>query len=400
MSTIDDLPSTYVSGFHDVQAIRAMKYRNMPHYGLVSVISFGASGLGGMFTAGQGSGLANVKSAGNSEEDVWFMEDDIEDKERAREIVVACLKAGVNLIDSSHWYGQGRSERLLGYALAEVPRSAFFINSKIGRYEKDPLKMFDFSYEKTYQGGLDTLRRLKLDCIDSLQVHDPEFAPSVEVILEQTLPALQRLKDEGKIRLIGMTGYPLDLQQEIITRSGIAIDTSLSYCHYSLNDTSLVSSGFIDFCEQKKIALINASPISMGLLMERNPPDWHPAKPETKALCVQAVSYCKAQGVDISKLALHFTLRNESIASTLISSTSTARMLGNLRAAQDEVLSHKEEVVLAHLQEKIFGPAGTQSWEGVEIAAYWQTVGKVLITERIYTPARKAQKRATPSDGR
>lgn len=64
------------------------------------------------------------------------------------------------------------------------------------------------------------------------------------------------------------------------------------------------------------------------------------------------------------------------------------------------MLSHKEEVVLAHLQEKIFGPAGTQSWEGVEIAAYWQTVGKVLITERIYTPARKAQKRATPSDGR
>ncbi|MDE0856453.1 MAG: cyclic nucleotide-binding domain-containing protein, partial [Nevskia sp.] len=48
---------------------------------------------------------------------------------------------------------------------------------------------------------LDTLRRLKLECVDSMQVHDPEFAPSVEVILEQTLPALQRLKDEGKIRL-------------------------------------------------------------------------------------------------------------------------------------------------------------------------------------------------------
>jgi L-galactose dehydrogenase len=208
------LPSTYVSGFHEIESIRKMTYRNMPHYGLVSVISFGASGLGGMFTAGQGSGLANVDGAGNSiEEDVWFMDDSAEDKDRAKSIVVACLKAGVNLIDSSHWYGQGRSERLLGHALADVPRSAYFINSKIGRYEKDPLKMFDFSYEKTYQGGLDTLRRLKLDCLDSLQVHDPEFAPSVEVILEQTLPALQRLKDEGKIRLIGMTGYPLAMQQ-------------------------------------------------------------------------------------------------------------------------------------------------------------------------------------------
>merc|ERR1719263_1149266 len=132
---------------------------------------------------------------------------------------------------------------MLGYALQGVPRSAYYINSKIGRYEKDPLRMFDFSYEKTYQAGLDTLRRLKLDYVDSLQVHDPEFAPSVDVILEQTLPALQRLKSEGKIRLIGMTGYPLALQQEVISRSGIGIDTSLSYCHYSLNDTTLASSG-------------------------------------------------------------------------------------------------------------------------------------------------------------
>lgn len=44
-------------------------------------------------------------------------------------------------------------------------------------------------------------------------MHDPEFAPSVDIILNETLPALQRLKDEGKIRLIGMTGYPLALQQ-------------------------------------------------------------------------------------------------------------------------------------------------------------------------------------------
>jgi L-galactose dehydrogenase len=251
-----------VEGFHSLEAIKAMKYRRMPHFGLVSIISFGASGLGGMFTAGQGSGLANAAAGDGGGEDVWFAEDSAEDKERAREIVLSCLKAGVNMIDSSHWYGQGRSERLLGHALEGVPRSAYFINSKIGRYEKDPLKMFDFTYEKTYQGGLDTLRRLKLDCIDSLQVHDPEFAPSVDIIVEQTLPALQRLKEEGKIRFVGMTGYPLAIQQEIITRSGVGIDTSLSYCHYSLNDTSLISSGFVDFCEQRGMALINASPIS------------------------------------------------------------------------------------------------------------------------------------------
>ncbi len=139
-----------------------------------------------------------------------------------------CLKAGVNLIDTSHWYGQGRSERLLGHALSDVPRAAYYITTKIGRYEKDALGMFDFSYEKTYQAALDSLKRLRLDCVDSMQIHDPEFCPSVDLLLEQTLPALQKLKEEGKVRFVGMTGYPLAVQQEIITRSGVGIDTSLS----------------------------------------------------------------------------------------------------------------------------------------------------------------------------
>ena len=88
--------------------------------------------------------------------------------------------------------------------------------------------MFDFSYEKTYQAALDSLKRLRLDCVDSMQIHDPEFCPSVDLLLEQTLPALQKLKEEGKVRFVGMTGYPLAVQQEIITRSGVGIDTSLS----------------------------------------------------------------------------------------------------------------------------------------------------------------------------
>ena len=47
-------------------------------------------------------------------------------------------------------------------------------------------------------------------------MHDPEFAPSERVITEQTLPALQKLKDAGKVRQIGMTGYPLRVQKSIL----------------------------------------------------------------------------------------------------------------------------------------------------------------------------------------
>ena len=165
------LPATFVPGFHDEAEVRKMVFREMPHYGLVSIISFGASGLGGMFTAGKGSGLTDAAAEGNfGDPAVWFAEEAVEDIERAREIVHSCLKRGVNMIDSSHWYGQGRSERLLGHALADVPRAAYFINTKIGRYEKATLGMFDFSFDKTYQAALDSLKRLKLDCVDSMQV--------------------------------------------------------------------------------------------------------------------------------------------------------------------------------------------------------------------------------------
>eukprot|EP00908_Phaeocystis_cordata_P024612 Transcript_707.p1 GENE.Transcript_707~~Transcript_707.p1 ORF type:complete len:401 (+),score=181.86 Transcript_707:43-1203(+) len=380
-----ELPESFVPGWHDEAEVRKMKFRTLPHYGKVSVISFGASGLGGMFTAGQGSGLADA-TVGAGAGDVWFAEDADADKAAAREIVQMCLKAGVNVIDTSHWYGQGRSERLLGHALKGVPRQAFYLNSKIGRYDKDPMRMFDFTYEKTYQGVLDTLKRLQLDYVDSMQVHDPEFAPSTDIIVNETLPALQKLKEEGKIKYVGMTGYPLATQREIIEKAlakGISIDTSLSYCHYALNDTSLVSSGFVDFCTARGIALINASPISMGLLMDRDPPGWHPATPETKALCKRAAALCRDQGLDLAKLALHFCLREEKIATTLISSTSMNRMRSNLDAVQ-ATLSDKEEAMLATLQAEVFGPAGQQSWEGVELAAYWQGVGKTLMTEHLY----------------
>jgi diketogulonate reductase-like aldo/keto reductase len=92
--------------------------------------------------------------------------------------------------------------------------------------------------------------------------------------------------------------------------------------------------------------------------------------------------------VDISKIALHFTLRNERIATTLISSTSVSRMASNLAAVRD-TLTPKEEEALTHLREQVFVPAGTQSWEGVEIGTYWQTIGKALLLERLYAPAEK-----------
>ena len=262
---------------------------------------------------------------------------------------------------------------MLGEALKGVPREAYYLNTKVGRYEADVTRMFDFSAERTIQSVYESLESLGVDYIDCVQVHDPEFAASVDIIVKETLPALDALKKRGVIRFVGITGYPLDFQKEIIERSTVTIDTSLVYCHYSLNDRTLVDS-FLPFLESKGIGCINASPISMGLLCNRGPPSWHPASARIKDACRGAAEHCASRGVDIATLAMRFTLRNESLPTTLVSTASMTRMENNLKSVYTP-LTDVEEEVLGEIMEKYFSALEGKdaTWEGAEVAAYWKS---------------------------
>ena len=107
-----------------------------------------------------------------------------------------------------------------------------------------------------------------------------EFAPSLDIVLNDSLRAVADIKKAGKCKFIGITGYPLDNFKTVIEKSTVPIDSILTYCRYSLNDTSLLS--LLDFLVEKGIGIVNASPISMGLLSHRGPPEWHPATEEIR----------------------------------------------------------------------------------------------------------------------
>ena len=174
------------------------------------------------------------------------------------------LDSGVNYIDTAYWYGQGQSEVFLGKALCGVQRKRFLVATKVGRYEKDYRQMFNFSAERVTKSAYESLKRLQLDHIDVLQVHDVEFAPSIATILHETLPALHKLKTQGICRYIGITGYPLSVLKKITTESTIPIDCVLSYCRLTLNDSSLID--YFKFFNSRNVGIINASPVGMGLL--------------------------------------------------------------------------------------------------------------------------------------
>lgn len=366
-----ELP-TYIKGFHNDEQVAKMRYRSVGKTGMkVSILSYGASALGSAFR-------------------------DI-DPEEGIQVVVDTVKSGINLIDCAPWYGHTAAETVLGKAFAKIPRKAFYFTTKIGRYFPETQRMFDFSYARTLESIDASIERTGCGYIDTIQIHDPEFCPNIDILLNETLPAMQKAQADGKVRFIGMTGYPLEFQKEVITRAaakGIKIDTSLVYCHYSFNDTTLVDGpmneggSYLDFLEANGIGLVNASPIAMGLLTGRDPPAWHPAnlRPHIIEACNAAIAHCKSKNVDIAKIAHHFVLRNKRISTTLVTSANKGRMAANVAAVSD-VLTAEEEAVLQELGPLFFpwrADRDKSTWVGLEPAKYWAKLGQELMCEKLY----------------
>ena len=301
-----------------------MRYRKLGNTGLdVSILSFGASSLGSV-----------------------FRETDERESIRA---VHAALDAGINYIDVSPYYGLTKAETVLGKAIREIPRDRFLLSTKAGRYGADE---FDFSYNRILTSIDESLARLHTDYVDLFFLHDIEFVPA-DIILEEAVPAALRLKEQGKIRFWGFSGLPLQMFEKMLQKT--EPDVVLSYCHYSLNDTSLL--GLLPELEARGIGLVNASPLSMGLLSLRGAPDWHPASPELKAVCRKAAEFCAARGTDIAKLAVQFSTANERIPTTLVSTANPDNIAKNARWVEEPI---DEELLRDVL--KLLEPVHNVTW--------------------------------------
>jgi len=274
------------------------------------------------------------------------------------EIVKKAFQLGINWVDVSPYYGITKAEETLGHALLElnIPRESYYIATKCGRYgEKD----FDFSPARITSSIDESLKRLNLDYVDLLQCHDIEFA-DLDFILNETLPALRKLKESGKVKNIGITGYPLKIFKYILEKDEEnVVDTVLSYCHYSLNNSSLEE--IIPFLQEKQVGIINAGALSMGLLTSGGPPSWHPASEELKRLCREAANYCKSKGTSIEKIGLQFALQNPNIHTTLIGSSSISEIENSVKW-YEELEENGLDKKLVHELQEILKPELNKSW--------------------------------------
>lgn len=322
-----------------------------------------------------------------------------------------------------------------------LPRCRLIVNTKVGRYEYDPLRQFDFSYDATINSVRRSLERMNCTYIDVIQLHDPEFAPSLVILKEETIPALLECRRIGWAKAIGLTGYPLEIQHRILVEccgelhGGAAVfDQSLVYCHNNLHDMSLFCDAcfpsvdeqvgqnriddrnssvlitFAQFCRQSHVHLMAAAPLSMGLLSNAGPPSWHPASTSLKAACCSAANLCRTKGIDISTLAVLYSLSQREVGCTLLGMKNVAEVdvaadlarrfceidfdasrncngAGNDRRDNDTVLDQVllpiEKEALVIILDNINGPFSTISsngeyrWDGKEEAKkFWALLQK------------------------
>src|SRR3984957_13379345 len=262
-----------------------MEYRKLGQTDLsLSLIGFGSSTLGDVF--------------GN-----------IDSNDAIRAVHLA-VDRGINFFDTSPYYGTTLAETRLGEALAGK-RERIILATKCGRYG---MADFDFSAKRVIASMDESLRRLQTDYIDLFQVHDLEFGDARQII-DETLPALRQLQQQGKARYIGITGYPPKLLRRIAEAA--PVDSILTYCHYSLMNTDM-DEVLTAFARERGIGLINASALHMGILTEQGPPDRLAPPQAVRDAGKKAAEFCRSHGADISEVALRFSLGHPYVSSTLV----------------------------------------------------------------------------------
>ncbi|KAG8876068.1 hypothetical protein FRB98_007472 [Tulasnella sp. 332] len=232
------------------------------------------------------------------------------------------LRYGIAAFDTSPYYGA--SEIILGQILLalrdQFPRSSYSLITKCGRYGA---RDFNYKPDTIRQSVLRSLARFGTDYLDVVYLHDIEFVstpvrpqPSsgrhVEALTDQKLAAdwgiadehegkiwgpgdqvvidalaeLRKMKDEGLIKAVGVSGYDLPtllrLSLMFLHNTGKPIDILLSFSHYDLQNSTFAAYYPVLTHRAKIERVLTAGPFSMGLLTP-NPPAWHPAPPKLVA---------------------------------------------------------------------------------------------------------------------
>ena len=246
-------------------------------------------------------------------------------EDRALETVRALLDSPINFIDTAASYGDTEGERRIGIVLRErggLP-AEYVLESKADRN----LQTGDFSGDQMRRSVERSLRLLGLEKIQLMHLHDPEHT-TFEAAMAKNGPVevLQKLKEEGLVEYLGVAGGPIDMEIRYV-ETGI-FDALITHNRYTLLNQS--ADPLLQIAYDRGLGVLNAAPYGSGILAKG--PDAYPryhyqeAPPEMIEQTKKLAAACDRHGVSLRVAALHFSLRDPRIHSTIIGMTRPERV--------------------------------------------------------------------------
>ena len=249
----------------------------------------------------------------------------------AHEAISLAWERGVRYFDTAPHYGLGLSEKRLGTALSQHPRSEVVISTKVGRLLRanlrptgsdlesggfdtpdDLTRVFDFSARGVQQSLEESLERLHMEYVDIVYVHDPD--DFVDQVIDETIPALLALRDEGMIGAVGIGMN--DWRPLLRCVEASDLDIVMLAGRWTLLDRSGLA--LLDTCARRGVAVMAAAPFNSGILSNNAPSsdhsfDYRTVSPGRLAKAQAIAALCARYGVDVPQAALQFPLRHDAV---------------------------------------------------------------------------------------
>ncbi|RRB06606.1 aldo/keto reductase [Larkinella rosea] len=327
-----------------------MEYRKLGESDLtVSAIAFGAWAVGGWMWGGT-------------------------ERKDAVEAIKASFDLGVTTIDTAPVYGQGTSEEIVGEAIRGIPRDQVQILTKYGMrwnlakgtlafHTRDnhgtPIDVYKFaSKESIIKECEDSLERLGTDYIDLYQIHWPD----VTTPISETMEAVSRLIEQGKVREAGVSNYNVEQMKEA-ERTLKLVSNQVSYSMVKRD----IEAELVPYCLETNKSIVAYSPLERGLLAGKIRPGHQFAEGDHRVnykafkdgnidrvwpMLDQLNALADQKQVTMSQLVIRWTIDRPAITVALVGARNAEQAVQNAKA-MDVTLTADETAYINQLLETV-----------------------------------------------
>jgi D-threo-aldose 1-dehydrogenase len=259
------------------------------------------------------------------------------DEDLGVEAIHAAVEAGCTLIDTAPLYGRGRSERIVARAMRERPdlRARCTVTTKVGHLPEG----YDYSYDMTMRCVEESLKRLEMERLEVVYIHDAKGQPMEKVMgKDGTLGALRRLQDQGVVRYVGSaTNHPPTNADYIETGE---FDAAVLAHAYSLLNLK-AEARTLPAAERHDVGLVIATPLERGLLATGPVEGASYVARKFSRACLDRVAQvqalCGRYGIPLAAAALQWCVRHPKVAATIPGARTPEEAAANARAGETAI---------------------------------------------------------------